>query len=184
MRPSAPRPPRPKVKVSERLIVMGVIGKPHGVHGLLRVNAFTEDAEALADYEPLVDRNGRQFALTWVNGNVAQLTEISVSGRRKITDRNEAETLTNVELLAPRSAFPEPEDEEFYLADLIGLAARDEAGKDLGTIAAVHDYGGGPSLEISPGAMIVPFTRRAVPVVDVPAGHVVISPPAETVVES
>ena len=37
----------------------------------------------------------------------------------------------------------------------------------LGTIAAVHDYGGGPSLEISPGALIVPFTKRAVPVVDV-----------------
>jgi 16S rRNA processing protein RimM len=88
-----------------------------------------------------------------------------------------------VELLAPRSAFPEPEAEEFYLADLIGLAARDAAGKTLGTIAAVHDYGGGPSLEISPGALIVPFTKRAVPVVDVAAGHVVVEPPAETVVQ-
>jgi len=166
--------------VSERLIVMGVIGKPHGVRGLLRVNAFTEDAEALADYEPLLDRHGRKFALAWVNGNVAQLTEILPGGRRVISDRNEAEKLTNLELLAPRSAFPEPDEEEFYLADLIGLFARDEAGKNLGTIAAVHDYGGGPSLEISPGALIVPFTKRAVPVIDLSAGHVIISPPAET----
>jgi 16S rRNA processing protein RimM len=169
--------------VDERLIVMGVIGKPHGVRGLLRVNAFTEEPEALADYEPLVDRKGRKFALEWVNGNVAQLTEITESGRRKIMDRNEAERLTNVELLAPRSAVPEPEAEEFYLADLIGLAALDAAGKTLGTIAAVHDYGGGPSLEISPGALIVPFTKRAVPVVDLAAGHVVVEPPAETVVQ-
>ncbi len=169
--------------MDERLIVMGVIGKPHGVRGLLRVNAFTEEPEALADYEPLVDRKGRKFALEWVNGNVAQLTEITESGRRKIMDRNEAERLTNVELLAPRSAFPEPEAEEFYLADLIGLAALDAAGKTLGTIAAVHDYGGGPSLEISPGALIVPFTKRAVPVVDLAAGHVVVEPPAETVVQ-
>jgi len=169
--------------MSERLIVMGVIGKPHGVRGLVRVNAFTEDPEALADYEPLLDRQGRRFALEWVNGNVAQLTQITPAGRRKINDRNEAETLTNVELLAPRSAFPEPEEEEFYLADLIGLSARDEAGKNLGTVAAVHDYGGGPSLEIAPGALIVPFTRRAVPVVDLSAGHVVISPPAETVAQ-
>ncbi len=169
--------------MDERLIVMGVIGKPHGVRGLLRVNAFTEEPEALADYEPLVDRKGRKFALEWVNGNVAQLTEITESGRRKIMDRNEAERLTNVELLAPRSAVPEPEAEEFYLADLIGLAALDAAGKTLGTIAAVHDYGGGPSLEISPGALIVPFTKRAVPVVDLAAGHVVVEPPAETVVQ-
>ena len=62
-------------------------------------------------------------------------------------------------------------------------AARDAAGKTLGTIAAVHDYGGGPSLEISPGALIVPFTKRAVPVVDVAAGHVVVEPPAETVAQ-
>jgi len=169
--------------VSERLIVMGVIGKPHGVRGLLRVSAFTEDPGALADYEPLLDRRGRKFALEWVNGNVAQLTEILHTGRRKITDRTTAETLTNVELLAPRSAFPEPDEEEFYLADLIGLLARDESGKNLGTIAAVHDYGGGPSLEIAPGALIVPFTRLAVPVVDLAAGHVVVNPPAETVAQ-
>jgi 16S rRNA processing protein RimM len=160
---------------------MGVIGKPHGVRGLVRVNAFTEDADALADYSPLVDAGGRKFSLEWVNGNVAQLTEISAAGKRKITDRNEAEKLTNTELFAPRSALPETDGEEFYLADLIGLAARNEAGQTLGTIAAVHDYGGGTSLEITPGALLVPFTKAAVPVVDLAAGHVVVNPPAETV---
>ncbi len=153
---------------------MGVIGRPHGVRGLLRVNAFTEDPEALADY-PLVDKTGRRFTLTWISDNIAQLTE----NGRKITDRNAAERLTNTELFAPRSALPDAEDEEFYLADLIGLQARDAAGAVLGTVAAVHDYGGGTSLEITPGAVLVPFTRAAVPVVDLTAGHVVVSPPAE-----
>ncbi len=167
--------------MSDRLILMGVIGKPHGVRGLVRVNAFTEDPDALADYSPLVDAKGRKFSLEWVNGNVAQLTEIAVAGKRKITDRNEAERLTNTELFAPRSALPETDEEEFYLTDLIGLAARDEAGQNIGTIAAVHDYGGGTSIEIAPGALLVPFTKAAVPVVDVKAGHVVVNPPAETV---
>jgi 16S rRNA processing protein RimM len=160
---------------------MGVIGKPHGVRGLVRVNAFTEDPDALAEY-PLVDKTGRRFALEWVNGGAAQLTEISAAGKRKITDRNEAERLTNVELFAPRSVFSAPDEDEFYLADLIGLFARDQDGKTLGTIAAVHDYGGGTSLEIAPGALLVPFTKAAVPVVDIAGGHVVVNPPAETVV--
>jgi 16S rRNA processing protein RimM len=160
---------------------MGVIGKPHGVRGLVRVNAFTEDPDSLNNY-PLVDKAGRKFAVEWVNGGVAQVTEISAAGKRKITDRNEAERLTNVELFAPRSVLPAPDEEEFYLADLIGLAARDETGRALGTIAAVHDYGGGTSLEIMPGALLVPFTKHAVPVVDIAAGHVVVNPPAGTVV--
>jgi 16S rRNA processing protein RimM len=167
--------------VSERLILMGVIGKPHGVRGLVRVNAFTEDPQALSDY-PLVDKAGRKFALEWVNGGVAQVSEISAAGERKITDRNEVERLTNVELFTPRSVLPEPDEEEFYLADLIGLAARDDSGAMLGTVAAVHDYGGGTSLEIMPGALLVPFTKAAVPVVDVAGGHVVVNPPVETVV--
>jgi 16S rRNA processing protein RimM len=166
------------LSVGERLILMGVIGKPHGVRGLLRVNAFTEDSLALAEY-PLVDKTGRRFALEWVNDGVAQLAELSDGGKRKITDRNEAERLTNVELFAPRSVFPAPDDDEFYLTDLIGLLARDQDGRALGTISVVHDYGGGTSLEIAPGALLVPFTKAAVPVVDIAAGHVVVHPPAE-----
>jgi 16S rRNA processing protein RimM len=167
--------------VTDRLILMGVIGKPHGVRGLVRVNSFSEDAESLKSY-PLMDRNGRRFALTWLHDNVARLSEVTPHGNRPITDRNEAETLTNVELFAPRSALPETEEEEFYLADLIGLKAKSEAGAELGTIAAVHDYGGGSSLEIMPGSLLVPFTRAAVPVVDFSAGHVIVIPPAEVTV--
>jgi 16S rRNA processing protein RimM len=167
--------------LTERLILMGVIGQPHGVRGLVRVNAFTEDPDALCDY-PLVDKTGRRFTIAWAAGGTAQLTELTAAGPRQITTRNEAERLTNLELFAPRSVLPPPEDDEFYLADLIGLAARNESGATLGTITAVHDYGGGTSLEIAPGALLVPFTKHAVPVVDIAAGHVVINPPAEITV--
>jgi 16S rRNA processing protein RimM len=167
--------------VTDRLILMGVIGKPHGVRGLVRVNSFSQDPESLENY-PLTDRKGRRFAVAWLHDNVAQLSEVTPQGNRPITDRNEAETLTNTELFAPRSALPAPEEEEFYLTDLIGLNAMSETGAKIGTIAAVHDYGGGSSLEIMPGALLVPFTRAAVPVVDISAGHVVIVPPVEVTV--
>ena len=161
---------------------MGVIGRPHGVRGLVRVNAYTEDPGALADYAPLIDRTGRKFDLQWVSENIAQLTEITAAGPRRISDRNEAERLTNTELFAPRSALPEAEDGEFYLADLVGLAARNAAGADIGKVIAVHDYGGGVSLEIGGAGtpLLVPFTRQAVPVVDVSSGHLIVDPPAET----
>ncbi len=161
---------------------MGVIGRPHGVRGLVRVNAYTEDPGALADYAPLIDRTGRKFDLQWVSENIAQLSEITAAGPRRISDRNEAERLTNTELFAPRSALPEAEDGEFYLADLVGLAARNAAGADIGKVIAVHDYGGGVSLEIGGAGtpLLVPFTRQAVPVVDVSSGHVIVDPPAET----
>jgi len=163
----------------DRLILMATIGKPHGVRGLVRVNAYTEDADALAAY-PLSDRQGRRFTIEWVNEPIAQLTELTATGPQPVTDRNQAERLTNLELFSPRSALPDPEEEEFYLADLIGLSAKNGAGQTLGTISAVHDFGAGTSLEIAPGSLLVPFTRAAVPVIDISGGVVVINPPAET----
>ena len=164
--------------MDDRLILMGVIGKPHGVRGQLRVNVFAEEPEALETYT-LTDRKGRQFALEWAHENVAVLSEVTAAGKRRIADRNEAETLVNVELFAPRSALPETEDDEFYLTDLIGLEARDEAGKAVGTITNVLDYGAGASLELAPGGRLIPFTKAAVPAVEIKSGFVVVVPPAE-----
>jgi 16S rRNA processing protein RimM len=163
----------------ERLILMGIIGKPHGVRGAVRVNALCEDPDALARHE-LLTRAGRRFRLAWAHENVASLREITATGSRPITDRNEAERLTNTELLIPRDALPPPEDDEFYFADLIGLVAHGDDGTALGTIAAVHDFGAGASLELSTGALI-PFTKAAVPHIDLAAGRVSIIPPTELI---
>jgi 16S rRNA processing protein RimM len=164
--------------VDDRLILMGVIGKPHGVRGQVRVNVFAQEPEALETYT-LTDRKGRCFALEWAHENVAWLSEITPAGKRRITDRNEAETLTNVEFFAPRSALPEPDEEEFYLADLIGLEARDAAGTAIGKVSNVLDYGAGASLELSPGGRLIPFTKASVPAINVGSGFVVVVPPAE-----
>ncbi len=77
---------------------------------------------------------------------------------------------------------PEPEEDEFYLADLIGLTACDVAGNSFGTVTAVHDYGAGrESGDRRDGAtpLLVPFTRAAVPEVDVARGRVIVAPPEE-----
>ena len=79
-----------------------------------------------------------------------------------------------------RAALPAPAEGEFYWDDLVGLRAELKDGAVLGEVVAVHDYGGGPSLEVKrkTGApVIMPFTNRVVPVVDVAAGKLVIDPP-------
>jgi 16S rRNA processing protein RimM len=161
------------------LILMGVIGKPHGVRGLVHVHSYTAEPESLASY-PLRDDTGRHWTLAWRSEGVAELRDAS---GRPLASRTDAEKLVNTRLHVERSRLPSPDPDEFYLADLVGLDARSaEGGEAIGRVAAVHDYGAGPSLEIDrPGAasMLIPFTRAAVPDIDIQAGHLTISPPDE-----
>jgi 16S rRNA processing protein RimM len=165
--------------VPENRILMGVIGRPHGVRGLLRVTSYAED---LAVYGPLSDAKGRRFMVRPRGAGVAEIAEIVGGAVVKIADRAAAERLTNTRLYVERAQLPEAEPDEFYLVDLIGLAAIDSAGAPLGTVSAVHDYGAGVSLEIARGdapPLLVPFTRACVPDVDVGAGRLRVEPPQE-----
>jgi 16S rRNA processing protein RimM len=169
----------PATGVPESRILMGVIGRPHGVRGLVHVTSYAEDLTA---FGPLTDPKGRQFVLRWRGEGVAEIAELADGAEVKVADRTAAEKLTNTRLFVDRSQLPEPEDDEFYLADLVGLIARNTAGEELGTVAAVHDYGAGASLEIARGSappLLVPFTRICVPTVDIAAGLLVVAPPQE-----
>ena len=162
----------------ESRILLGVIGRPHGVRGLVRVTSYAEDLTA---YGPLADDKGRRFVLRPRGEGVAEIAELVGGVKVRISERMAAEKLTNTRLYVERSQLPEPAEDEFYLADLIGLQARDPTGRKLGSVVAVHDYGAGASLEIAGdgGALLVPFTRASVPVVDLVAARVVIDPPDE-----
>ncbi len=158
---------------------MGVVGRPHGVRGLLHVHSYTAEPAQLARYNPLLDEAGRTWSLAWRGDGVAELRD----GRgRPVADRTEAERLVNTKFYVERHRLPAADADEFYLADLVGLRAHDAAGAPLGTVTAVHDYGAGTSLEIARQAanpLVVPFTRACVPLVDVAAGHLTVVPPAE-----
>ena len=164
--------------MAEGNILMGVVGRPHGVRGLLRVHSFTADPADLAAYAPLVDERGRAWSLAWKGEGLAELRDAQ---GRAVADRTEAEKLVKLRLYTPRDRLPETDPDEFYLADLVGLLAVDADGRELGRVMAVHDYGAGASLEVGEGAgnFFVPFTRAAVPVVDVPGGQVVVRRPDE-----
>ena len=128
----------------------------------------------------LEDERGRRFTLRWQSEGIARLAERIGEREVPLADRTAAEALTNTRLFVPRSALPAAEADEYYLADLIGLRAEDQDGRVIGRVAVVHDYGAGTSLEITldggAPALILPFTARAVPVVDVPGGRIVVDP--------
>ena len=162
-------------------ILMGVLGRPHGVRGLMHAHSYTADPADLPDYGPFVDDGGRRWSLSWASNGVARVAEI-VDGRElPVADRNGAEKLVNVRLYVDREQLPATDEDEFYLADLVGLEAIGAEGVSLGRVDAVHDYGAGASLEI--GSLMVPFTREAVPHIDLVAGRITVAPPAEVVAQ-
>jgi 16S rRNA processing protein RimM len=161
---------------SEKQVLVGIVTGPHGVTGAVRIKSFTARPEDITAYGPLFDASGRRFALNLVGAGKAVLIG-RLSG---VDNRNRAESLRGLRLFLPRSALPPAAADEFYHADLIGLAAVTGDGTAIGKVRAVHDFGAGDTLEIeraaAPPAM-VPFTRAIVPVVDLDAGRLVIDAP-------
>jgi 16S rRNA processing protein RimM len=150
------------------------------VRGLVRVTSYADPPEAIAAYGPLSDDQGRQFSLRWRGDGLAEVEEIIGGTPARVGDRTAAEQLTNRRLYVARDRLPPPAPDEFYLADLVGLAAVDVGEAQIGTVVAVHDYGAGASLEIAgdgSAPLLVPFTRSAVPMVDVGGGRVMVAPP-------
>jgi len=158
---------------------MGVVGAPHGVRGAVRIKSFTDAPEAIANYGALEDeRAERRFTLRIVG--TAKGDGMVIAALSGIADRDQAEAVKGVRLYAPRAVLPATAEDEFYHADLVGLAAMLDDDTKLGTVIAVHDFGAGDVIEIAPSVgqpVLVPFTHTAVPVVDIAGGRVVIDPP-------
>ena len=161
-------------------VLVARIGAAHGLKGEVRVKALTADPLSLKGYSPLAALDGRLFHVEAARPAGAS-PDMLVVRFRGIGDRNAAEVLNGTELFIPRSRLPEPEDgDEFYHADLIGLAAATIAGEALGTVIAIHNFGAGDILEIAPRrgpTLLVPFTRAVVPVVDIAGKRLAIDPP-------
>ena len=163
----------------DNLVLMGIFGAAVGLKGEIRLKSYTEDPMAIADYSPLLAKDGRSFTVTAVR-EAGEVIIVRVDGIKR---REDAERLTNLELFVPREDLGDTEDEdEFFHADLIGLRAVSEAGEQIGTVAALYDFGAGDMIEIRPlrgKALVYPFTKAIVPLVDIAGGKVVIVPPPE-----
>jgi 16S rRNA processing protein RimM len=155
------------------------IGAAHGVRGAVKLWTFTEDPFAVKDYGPLLTKDGaRHFEVA----SLREARDHLVVTFKGVTTRDEAERLNGIELYVPREKLPETDDDEYYHADLIGLAAVTTADEPLGRVVAIHNFGAGDIIEIAPPAgatLLLPFSNAVVPTVDIPGGRVVIELPKE-----
>ncbi len=162
-----------------KLICIAKIGAAHGVRGEVRLWTFTEDPLAVLRYGPLMSKDGtRSFEVT----KAREAKDHLVATLKGVTDRNAAERLNGLELYIARDRLPEPDADEYYHADLIGLAAETTAGAPLGRVLAIHNFGAGDIIEIAPpsgSTLLLPFTNAVVPTVDLTNGRVIIELPAE-----
>jgi 16S rRNA processing protein RimM len=154
------------------------IGAAVGTRGEVRLWSFTSDPQAIARYGVLESADGaRRFEIEGMRPGKG----FFVARLKGIADRSAAERLCNIDLYVPRERLPEPDKDEFYHADLVGLDAHDPRGNRIGAVAAVHNFGAGDLLEIAPSnggeTVLVPFTVATVPKVEIETGRIVIDLP-------
>ncbi|NNM75259.1 ribosome maturation factor RimM [Enterovirga aerilata] len=169
----------PDASLQKDLVLMGEFGRAHGLKGEVRLKSHTGDPLAIASYGPLRTADGRSVTLRSVRQAAGDQPDLLVAQVEGVGTREAAEALNRVGLYLPRERLGEPEGEdEYFLADLIGLAVRSEAGETVGTVVAVPNYGGGDLLEIAPPrgpTILVPFMKDFVPAVDLEGGFVTVA---------
>jgi 16S rRNA processing protein RimM len=163
-------------------VVIGRIGKPHGIRGEVTVEVRTDEPDRR--FTP-----GATVRVERPNGAPAPWPELTVEATRwhqsallvrfeELPDRTTADTARGVLLHASVPADESPDDpDEFYDHQLVGLAAHDPDGRALGEVTAVL-HGAQDLLQVrTPDGRdaLVPFVAALVPVVDVAGGQVVIA---------
>jgi 16S rRNA processing protein RimM len=154
-------------------VAIGRINAAHGVRGTVKVKALGSGRHLRAGVRPVVDGERREIL------HSRETPKGFLVDLEGITDRSSAGALRGAELLLDRSELDEPEEDEFYVSDLVGLEARDTEGKTLGTVADTFET---PTHEVlivrdeEGGELYVPFTLEHVLGVLLREGSVVVDP--------
>ena len=163
-------------------MLLGEFGRAHGLAGEVRLKSYTEDPLAIRRYGPLDTDDGRRFVLTGARQAAGDQPDLLVVRVEGVASREAAEALNRLRLHVGREKLGATEDDEFFLADLVGLRVDGPEGP-IGHVVAVPNFGGGELLEIARGpggrSVLLPFTKAFVPEIDIAAGRVVIAPPPD-----
>ena len=166
--------------MTPRLILVAQVGGAFGVRGEVKITAYTADARTLLKYKTLTREDGSP-GLTLLSGRPSK-TGLVVK-TQEIATPEQADALRGLKLFVPRDWLPPPDEDEFYLADLIGLEARNPEGALIGRVTSVQNFGADDLLEIRPAdgasSWWLPFTREAAPEVNLAEGWVSVVRPAE-----
>jgi 16S rRNA processing protein RimM len=158
------------------LLVVGHIGKAHGIRGEVLVTVRTDEPEErFVPGAVFVTASGKLVleSLRWHQGRVIAQFE-------GVPDRNAAEALRGTELQVESDDLPPPDDpDEFHDHQLVGLAVITSDGSPLGVVTRVDHAPASDLLvvDVSGKSVLVPFVRQIVPRVDLVKKHVVVDLP-------
>lgn len=163
-------------------ICVGMLAGAHGVRGDVRLKSFTDDPEEILFFDDIRRGPGGASISFKAKKQIKGGYAVSIDG---IADCNAAETQQGIKLYVAREAFLDDDldEDEFYLADLIGLEVVDTDAEPVGQIRVVENFGSDDLLEIAlytpvkgiGKVALIPFRKAWVPVVDIKAGRVVVA---------
>lgn len=145
------------------LVSVGRVGKPHGLDGSFFVEHGSEDEERFA-----------VGATLHVDGKPAKVLGSKRSRGRPVI-RLDREPERGAELAVPKSELPPPEEGMYYEFQLVGLEVEEEGGRALGRVVAVQPGPANDVLELDSGVLL-PLVEACVREVDLGAGRIVIAP--------
>ena len=159
-------------------VCVGAIAGAFGVKGEVRLKSFCAEPEAIATYGPLTSEDGTRSFEIRLTGSVKNGFTARLSG---VATKEAADALRGLRLYALRDRLPDLPDDEYYHADLINLIVLDTGGTEIGQVRAVLNHGAGDLLEIHgkglKSPVLLPFTKAAVPTVDLASGRIIADPP-------
>ncbi|MBV1706217.1 MAG: 16S rRNA processing protein RimM [Hyphomicrobiales bacterium] len=162
-------------------ITLATIGAPVGVRGQVRVNSHTAKPGDFASFAPLyLDDSSQVMHVKKLRQERDNAYIVEFEG---ITTREQAASLRHGNLTIARGQLPAPENEdEFYLADMIGLRVLDAEGREIGAVVGVMNYGAGDIIEVKPHdggeTALYPFSKACVPEIDLARGCLTLIVPA------
>jgi 16S rRNA processing protein RimM len=131
------------------MVVMGRIVAPYGVYGWLKVLPDTEAIDGLFDYDTWWLGKGDDWREIVVE--TAKLhNDVIVVKLQGIDDRDAAFACKGKQIAVPREQLPEPDENEYYWSDLIGLRVKNSQGVDFGLITEVFETGANDVLVVKP----------------------------------
>ena len=145
-------------------VVIGRVGRPHGLDGAFVVEGASED-----------ERRWRVGATLLAGGLPAtvELTRRVGGGRRAI--RLDRAVGRGTVLTIPVTELPPPDPDSYYAFQLVGLVAVEEGGRELGKVVEVHPGVANDNVELDDGTL-VPLIEDAIRAVELDAGRLVVTP--------
>jgi len=157
------------------MVVMGRIVAPYGVLGWLKVVPDTELLDGLLDYATWwIGKDGN-----WQEKEIESAkihNDVLVVKLKGVNDRDAAFACKGQQVAVPRDALPEPEENEYYWADLIGLSVKNQQGVDLGFVTNLLETGANDVLVVKGGNVerLLPFIDQVILEVDIPGKTILV----------